>query len=303
VSANKDKTLIEAIVLMAKMTGDADQWRAYCAKLPSSNDVDLLIEAREATKKALRKLKSPRCNHLRTAEVAVLCDRGKRQMSDVLRDEFRSLETFKNGVDYCRISDVCARVNPNTGESGFTTRDIWTYRRDSIWPRWWADYTGRVGGTRAQVAKKRWAPSKKERLEKEYGQTMARAVALKAELDSICAFIDRTTRSLDGVARDVQPFIVNSSGAIFDHAWLPIGTADDIAAQLVSGAHISEMTLDQALHCGWAELARWNMWRAVWDQCVENAVRLLNQQHARDVSRRTKAPDFLGDVPIDRSRP
>jgi hypothetical protein len=306
VSANKKKTLIEAIealLLMKKKVKDPEKWRAYRANLPGSDDDDLFTQAWVATKKALEGLECPRCDHLRTEEVAVLCDRGKRQMSDLLRDEFRPLKVFKSGVDYRRISDTRARVNPNTGKIGSTTRDVWVYRRDSVLPRWWDEYTEGVGKTRAEVAKKRWAASKKGRLEKEYDQTMARAEALKAELDSICAFIDRTTRSLDGVARDLQPFIVDPSGAIFDHAWLPVSTAEEIREQLASGAHITEMTLDQALRLDWTELAQWNVWRGVWDQCVENAACSLNQQHGSDVARRTRAPDVFRKVPIDKGRP
>jgi len=283
---------MQAIKEMAKKTDDGDRWAAYQKSLSKSDDADILVSAWTATKAALLNLGAPRSDRLLTEEVAVLCERGKRQMSDVLRDDFRSRDEFKYGVDYRSLSIKRPRVNPGTGEVGLKARDVWAYRRDAVWPKWWEAYTERVGGTRAEVAEKRWQHSKKERLLAKRAEYLAELNAIDAELAGICAFIDRTTRSLNGVVRDRQPFIVSRTGQILDHAWLPIDTADEIAAELIDGAFVEELTLDDALHLSWVDLARWDTWRAVWDQTMTNASVALSKQRALDRAARTESPDF-----------
>jgi len=291
-SAIKKQTLMQAIKVMAENAEDPDRWKAHQKKLSASDDADVLVSAWTATKNALLNVGAPRCNELLTEEVAVLCERGKRQMSDVLRKEFRNRDEFKFGVDYCKVPVERARVNPNSGKAISRTEEVWAYRRGAVWPKWWDAYTERVGGTRAEVAEKRWSHSKAERLLAKRAEHLAAVRAIEDELAGVCAFVERTTRSLNGVAHDPQPFIVSRTGQILDHAWLPIDTADEIAVQLSDGAFIEEMTLDDALHRSWVELARWDTWRAVWDQAMTNASVALNKQRAIDRAARTESPDF-----------
>jgi hypothetical protein len=298
VSANKKVTLMQAIKVMAEKAADPDVWKAYQKRLSASDDADLLVSAWAATKTALLNVGAPRCNELLTEEVAVLCERGKRQMSDVLRKEFQARNEFKLGVDYQRIPVERARVNPNSGKAISKTEKVWAYRRGAVWPGWWEAYMNRVGGTRAEVAEKRWSHSKAERLLAKRAEHLAAVRAIEDELAGVCAFVDRTTQSLSGVTRDPQPFIVSRTGQVIDHAWLPIDTADEIVAHLDDGAFIEEMTLDDALHRSWVELARWDTWRALWDQTMTNASVALDKQRALD--RETRTASF--DLPIKPSR-
>lgn len=297
-SANKKLTLMQAIKVMVENAEDPDRWKAHQKKLSASDDADVLVSAWTATKNALLNVGAPRCNELLTEEVAVLCERGKRQMSDVLRKEFRDIDEFKLGVDYNKVEVIRARVNPNSGEDISKTEKVWGYRRGAVWPKWWEAYTERVGGTRAEVAEKRWSHSKAERLLAKRAEHLAAVRAIEDELAGVCAFVDRTTRSLSGVTRDPQPFIVSRNGQVIDHAWLPIDTADEIVAHLNDGAFVEEMTLDEALHRSWVELARWDTWRAVWDQAMTNASVALNKQRALD--RATRTASF--DLPMKPSR-
>ena len=297
-SAIKKLTLMQAIKVMAETAADPDRWKAYQMKLSASDDADVLVLAWGATKSALLNVGAPRSNKLLTEEVAVLCERGKRQMSVVLRKEFRDLDEFKLGVDYQKIPVERARVNPNSGKAISKTEKVWAYRRGAVWPRWWEAYLDRVGDTRAEVAEKRWSHSKAERLRAKRAEHLAAVQAIEDELAAVCAFVDRTTQSLSGVTRDPQPLIVSRTGQIIDHAWLPIDTEDEIVAHLNDGAFIEEMTLDDALHRSWVDLARWDTWRAVWDQTMTNASVALNKQRAVDRARRTAS----FDMPMNPSR-
>jgi hypothetical protein len=298
VSAIKKQTLMQAIKVMAETAADPGRWKTYQKKLSASDDADLLVSAWVATKTALLNVGAPRCNELLTEEVAVLCERGKRQMSDVLRKEFRDRDEFKEGVDYDKVNVKRARVNPNSGEDISKTEKVWGYRRGAVWPQWWAEYIDRVGGNRAEVAEKRWSHSKAQRLVAKRAEHLAAVRAIEDELAGVCAFVDRTTQSLIAVTRDPQPFIVSRTGQVIDHAWLPIDTADEIVAHLDDGAFIEEMTLDDALHRSWVELARWDTWRAVWDQTMTNASVALDKRRALD--RETRTASF--DLPMKPSR-
>lgn len=301
-SAIKKQTLMQAIKVMAEKAAAPDVWNAHQKKLSASDDAGLLMSAWAATKTALLKVGAPRCNELLTEEVAVLCERGKRQMSVVLRKEFRDLDKFRLGVDYQKIPVERARVNPNSGKAISKTERVWAYRRGAVWPGWWEAYINRVGGTRAEVAEKRWSDSKAERLLAKRAEHLAAIRAIEDELAGVCAFVDRTTQSLIGVTRDPQPFIVSRSGQVIDHAWLPIDTADEIVARLDDGAFIEEMTLDDALHRSWVELARWDTWRAVWDQTMTNASVALDKRRALDQAVRTKSLDGPMTASRDRNR-
>jgi hypothetical protein len=289
-----------------------------------------LVESWNATQDALLALEPDRCDKLSAIEVAVMCGLADRQMVTLLTKEFRP--KHKSPRDFRQIQPRIKK-----GSEGGYRGPVWIYRRRPI-EIWWEDYENSRSGKRGEAARARWAEamrrrSKSDDLDKRLADRevkrlealienhaekqralqaqlqAARAAAGIAAMVDIRAWMQQATRSLAGAMSDRQSFIVDENGDVLDHATLPVSTADEISEQLANGAQVDTLTLDQALHRPWAVMARWDLWRGVW-QCVidEAAVGLadastaLSQHRADVVQARTGGLDREGPTRV-RERP
>jgi len=299
-SANREKTLRMAIEHLRKDPA---------VKLELSAQ-RTLVESWHATQDALWVLKPERCNKLSTVEVAVMCGLADRQMVTLLTKEFRP--KHKDPRDFRKI-----QPDHKKGNEGGYRGPVWIYRRRPV-EIWWEDYVDSRSGKRGEAARARWADAMRRRtkgddvekrladkevkrlealVEKQAEKQralqaqlqVARAAAGIAAMVDIRAWMQRATRSLAGVMSDRQSFIVDENGNVLDHATLPVSTAEEISEQLTNGARLETLTLNQALQRPWAVMARWDLWRAVWQRVVDDAAARLSDastalsQHRADV--------------------